>query len=251
MRPDHKRDAGILLPRAFGSVASCPSGVLVQNGGAFLDLGGEWDMESKITYFEERKRENTEITLRIAGERMEASGIGKLVLASTTGATAMKAADYFKGSGVQLIVVPHQFDFRRPVNPFPRDLVKSLRDAGHEVHFGTMLFHTNNLYDSNVPTLLGNLLRCFSQGVKVCFEIVLMVTDAGFVASGEKVVAVAGTVRGCDTALVMQAASSQHPKKLRVHEILCKPLNPLNLDEVIEEETSKGRLQDYFSDKNK
>ena len=56
-------------------------------------------------------------------------------------------------------------------------------------------------------------------------------------------IAIAGTARGSDTALVMQAASSQHLKRLRVHEILCKPLNPMNIDEVLEEYT-QGRLGD-------
>jgi hypothetical protein len=79
---------------------------------------------------------------------------------------------------------------------------------------------------------MANLLRCFCQGFRVCFEIVLMATDAGHVKSSEKIIAIAGTGRGSDTALVMQAASSQHLKKLRVNEILCKPLNPLNIDEV-------------------
>ena len=111
-----------------------------------------------------------------------------------------------------------------------------------------MLFHTSNLYESNAPILMANILRCFSQGVKVCFEIVLMVTDAGHAVPGEKLIAIAGTVRGSDTALVMQAASSQHLNRLRVHEIVCKPLNPLNIDEVLEEETSQGRLQDYLSE---
>lgn len=68
----------------------------------------------------------------------------------------------------------------------------------------------------------------------MCFEIVLMVTDSGLVASSEKVIAIAGTGRGSDTAMVMQAASSQHPKRLRVNEIICKPLNPLNIDELRE-----------------
>jgi hypothetical protein len=150
-----------------------------------------------------------------------------------------------------LVVVAHQFDFRRKVNPFPPELAKSLRDRGHEVHFGTMLFHTNNLYEATAPTLMANLLRCFSQGVKVCFEIVLMATDAGLVGSGERVIAIAGTARGSDTALVMQAASSQHLKRLRVHEIICKPLNPLNIDEVLEEESSQGRLEGYAADRHK
>jgi uncharacterized protein len=201
-------------------------------------------MEKKIYYFEDWKPENTEITFQLVRERLAGSAIKNLVIASTTGATARKAAESFKDAGVKLTVVPHQFDFRRKVNPFPPAVAKFLRDSGHEVHFGTMLFHTGNLYESKAPTLMANVLRCFSQGVKVCFEIVLMATDAGLVASGETVIAIAGTARGSDTALVMQAASSQHLKRLRVHEIICKPLNPLNIDEVLEEYAS-GRLGDY------
>lgn len=191
-------------------------------------------MESRIFYFEDIKPENTEITLGLAQERMSALGINKLVLASTTGATAKKAMDFFRDKDVKLIVVPHQFDFIRKENPFPQDLVKTLKESGHEVHFGTMLFHTDNLYGSTTPTVMANLLRCFCQGIKVCFEIVLMATDAGLLTSGEKVIAIAGTGRGSDTALVMQAASSQHIRRLRVNEIICKPLNPLNIDELRE-----------------
>jgi len=191
-------------------------------------------MESKIVYFEDIKPENTDITFGLVQDRLTALGIRKLVLASTTGATAGKAVDFFKERGVKLIIIPHQFDFVRKTNPFPQELVKTLRESGHEVHFGTMLFHTENLYESTIPTLMANLLRCFSQGVKVCVEIVLMATDAGYLTSGEKVIAIAGTGRGSDTALVMQAASSRNMKKLRVNEILCKPMNPLNLDEVRE-----------------
>jgi len=191
-------------------------------------------MESKIVYFEDIGPENTETTFELVLERLKAQGIKKLVLASTTGATAKKALEFFKDEGVKLIVVPHQYDFHRDKNAFPVELVKSLRESEHDVHFGTMLFHTGELYESTTPTVMANLLRCFCQGVKVCFEIVLMVTDAGLVASGEKVIAIAGTGRGSDTALVMQAASSQHPKRLRVNEIICKPLNPLNIDELRE-----------------
>jgi hypothetical protein len=191
-------------------------------------------MESKIVYFEEVKAENTDTVFELVQERLNAGGINKVVIASTMGATARKAMDFFQESGVKLVVVPHQFDFIREVNPFPQELVKTLRESGHEVHFGTMLFHTENLYESNTPTLMANLLRCFSQGIKVCFEMVLMTTDAGLLTKGEKVIAIAGTGRGSDTALVMQASSSRNLKKLRINEILCKPLNPWNIDETRE-----------------
>lgn len=197
-------------------------------------------IESKIIYFEKVQPENTEITFELVKERLRSSGINKLVLASTTGATARKAVEFFKDMDVKLVVVPHQFGFLRETNRFPQELVKSLRDAGHDVHFGTMLFHTEELYGSSTPTLMANLLRCFSQGIKVCFEIALMATDAGLLASGEKVIAIAGTGRGSDTALVMQAASSRNIKKLRVNEIICKPLNPLNIDEALQKVPPKN-----------
>ena len=198
-------------------------------------------MESKVVYFESIKTDNSEETFSLVKEKLNNPDVKKLVLASTTGATARKAMDFFKDSGVKLIVVPHQFDFIRKENPFPQELVKTLRDAGHEVHFGTMLFHTDNMYGSTTPSVMANLLRCFSQGVKVCFEIVFMATDAGYLKSGEKIIAMAGTGRGSDTALVMQAASSQNIRKLRVNELICKPLNPWNIDELKEKmDTRKG-----------
>lgn len=190
-------------------------------------------MESKIVYFEDLRPENTDATFRLVLGRLEMGGIKKLVLASTTGANARKAMEFFAGKGIRLIVVPHQFDFHRDKNAFPPDLIKELRESGHEVHFSTMLFHTNELYGSEIPRVMANLLRTFCQGVKVCFEIVLMATDAGLLDSGEKVIAIAGTGRGSDTALVMQAASTQHLNRLKVNEIICKPLNPLNIDEMM------------------
>jgi hypothetical protein len=196
-------------------------------------------MERKIVYFEEGGPENTEATFKLVQERLKNLDIKKIVLASTTGATAEKAMDFFRNMEVKLIVVPHQFDFHREKNAFPPELIKALRGSGHDVHFGTMLFHTDDFYGSNNAAVMANLLRCFSQGVKVCFEIVLMVTDAGLVKSGENVIAIAGTGRGSDTAMVMQAASTQHLRKLKVSEIICKPLNPLNIDELRERMTPK------------
>lgn len=198
-------------------------------------------MESKIVYFEEIAPGNTEAVFRLVKERIKGSGIKKLVVASTTGSTAQKAMDFFQDSGVTLVIVPHQFDFHRDTNAFPQDLAKRLRESGHEVHFGTMLFHTDGFYGSNIGTTMANLLRCFCQGVKVCFEIVLMATDGGHIASGEQVIAIAGTGRGSDTALVMQAASTQAMRNLKINEIICKPLNPLNIDELRERMAQKDR----------
>ena len=196
-------------------------------------------MKGKIVYFEEGGAQNTQATLDLVRERLDRKDIKKIVLASTTGDTARRAMEIFRDQDVKLIVVPHQFDFHRDSNAFPEELAEKLRRSGHQVHFGTMLFHTDEFYGSRNATMMANLLRCFCQGFKVCFEIVFMAADAGLVAGGEKVMAVAGTGRGCDTSLVMQAASTQHPRRLKVHEILCKPLNPISIDELQERMTRK------------
>ena len=184
-----------------------------------------YNMEGKIVYYESNEPENTLVTFRLVKERLKTLESKKIVLASTTGETAMKAVEFFKDLKVKLIVIPHQFDFKVKENRFPKELAKALKELGHEVHFGTMLFHTDNFYGSKNASLMANLLRCFSEGVKVCFEIVFMATDAGLLKSGEKVIAMAGTGNGTDTALVIQAASSQNLKNLRVNEIICMPYN--------------------------
>jgi len=180
-------------------------------------------MEEKIVYFEEPGIANTEETLRLAAERAKARGINKIILASTRGDTARLAAEQWAGTGIKIVVVPHQYGFIGPQR-FPMKLVSKLKKQGHSVHFSTMLFHTDRFYSTSVPTVMANLLRIFCQGIKVCVEIVLMAADGGHVAPGEKVIAVSGTGRGADTAVVALAASSTNLSELHITEIICKPL---------------------------
>ncbi len=181
-------------------------------------------MEEKIVYFEKKGEVNTPQVLDLVKERAKARGISKIVVASTKGATARAAVTVFKGSGIQLVVVPWQFNFMEAAQPFPRELVAELEAQGHLVHFGTMLFHTEHLYGNKAPETMANLLRIFGQGTKVCVEIVMMACDGGCIGMGEKVIVVAGSGSGADTALVATAAPSTKIAKLRVHEIICKPL---------------------------
>ena len=180
-------------------------------------------MEEKIVYFDEAGIENTETTLRLAAERAKARGIKKVILASTRGDTARLAARLWAGNGIKMVVVPHQYGFMAGQR-FPAELVSELTGQGHAVHFGTMLFHTENLYGMDTPRTMANLLRTFCQGMKVCVEIIFMAVDGGKVAPGEQVVAVTGTGRGADTAIVAIAAPSTRLPDLHITEIICKPL---------------------------
>jgi hypothetical protein len=180
-------------------------------------------LEEKIMYFEAPGRENTEETLRLVAERAKARGISKIVLASTRGDTAKLAADLYTGTNFKMVVVPHQYGFKEEQR-FPPKLVSELEQQGHRVHFSTMLFHTDSFYGTTTPRVMATVLRTLCQGMKVCVEIILMATDGGCVAPGEKVIAVSGTGGGADTAVVAIAAPSTRLNELHITEIICKPL---------------------------
>ncbi|MFC1921417.1 pyruvate kinase alpha/beta domain-containing protein [Chloroflexota bacterium] len=185
-------------------------------------------MEEKITYFEASGPDNTEETLRLAAERAKARGINKIVLASTRGDTARLAAEKYADSGIKMVVIPHQYGFGE-AQRFAPELISELEKKGHRVHFGTMLFHTENFYGNKASTSLANMLRIFCQGMKVCVEIILMAADAGCVDIGEQVIAVTGSGRGSDTAVVAIASTSTKFSDFHITEIICKPLQTRNM----------------------
>jgi hypothetical protein len=181
-------------------------------------------LKETIVYFEEPGQQNTQATLDLALERARARGINKVVIASTRGETALLAARIFAGTGIKMVVVPHQYGFLRDGQRFPEERIPELEKQGHRVYFGTMLFHTDDFYGSKVPSMLAMVLRTFCQGMKVVHEILLMATNGGCVAAGEKVIVIAGTGRGADTAVVAIAAPSTRLHELHITEIICKPL---------------------------
>ncbi|MBN2061713.1 MAG: hypothetical protein JW882_14980 [Deltaproteobacteria bacterium] len=180
-------------------------------------------MEEKIVYFEKPGKVNTAEVIKLVKERAQARGINRFVVASTRGATARDFLKAFTGTDFRLVIVPWQFGFKGEDQPFPPELVDELRAKNHQVHYGTMLFHTADFYGTNAPQAMANLLRTFGQGSKVCLEIILMACNGGFVSIGEKIIAVAGTRSGADTALVATAAPTTSLNSLRIHEIICKP----------------------------
>ena len=71
--------------------------------------------------------------------------------------------------------------------------------------------------------VVANTLRLFGQGMKVACEITLMAADAGLVRTDEDIIAIGGTSRGADTAVVLRPVNSEDFFDLKVKEILCKP----------------------------
>ena len=180
-------------------------------------------MKEQIVYLEKPGQENTSAVFEVVDRALSELDIHTVILASTRGDTARYAMDRYQGQDVRLVIVPHQYGFG-PEQRFPAELVERARQKGHEVYFGTMLFHQEKLFGEGPAQWVAKFLRAFCQGVKVCVEILLMAGNAGLVEDGEQVVVVSGTGRGADTALVMTGATSSNLKGMHISRILCKPL---------------------------
>jgi hypothetical protein len=181
-------------------------------------------------YFEHAGKDNTEQTLQIAKDEALKRGIKYIVVASTVSDTGLQAAKMLKGTGIKLIVVTHSTGHRQPgeqlFNPETRREIESL---GGVVFTGTDTFTGYEIAMGlrgwvSPQALISAVLRMFGQGMKVCIEIVAMAGDAGLIPIGD-VIAVAGTGRGADTAIVVVANSTNRLFDIKIREILAKPKN--------------------------
>jgi hypothetical protein len=186
-------------------------------------------MEAKIAYFPEPGKQNTDEVLRLAKLRAEELGIKTILVASTTGNTALKAMELFKGARV--VVVSHFTGMREPnLQEFTEENRQKVLSAGGAVLTATHLFSGLGramrkkfkmyLFEETVA----NTLRIFGQGMKVVCEIALMAADAGLVRTDEDIIVIGGTSRGADTAVILRPVNSEDFFDLKVKEILCKPL---------------------------
>jgi len=181
-----------------------------------------------MIYFETPGKDNTSQVLQIAAERAKALGIKKIIVSSTTGATATAAADALKG--FELIIVTHETGLKEAgVQSFPAETRNALEAKGVKVitvthAFGGLSMAMRKKFNTYVlGDIIANTLRIFGQGMKVVVEIVLMAADSGVVRIDEQVISLGGTGSGIDTAIVCKPVNAQRFFDLKVQEILCKP----------------------------
>lgn len=185
-------------------------------------------MESKTTYFENPGIENTEEVLRIARQRAEELGIRTILVASTVGGTAVRVMDVLQG--LRVIVVTHNTGFSEPnIQQFTEENRKIVEGKGGVVFttahtFSGLSAAMRKKFNTYIiGDIVANTLRIFGHGMKVACEIAVMAADGGLVRTNEDVIAIAGTSRGADTAVVLRPANSSDFFDLKVKEILCKP----------------------------
>jgi len=188
-------------------------------------------IHSEINYFEEKGTANTESTLNLAVKAARELGIKNIVLATTEGGTAKMMMDAIDHEGIAVTVVSHAYGQAKPnTNPMPAELRRRLIENGYNVCTAAHALSgaersLSGTFNGVYPVeIIANTLRMFGQGTKVCVEICAMAADAGYIPSGEPVVAVGGTGRGADTALVLRPDVTSRILKTKIDRIICKPV---------------------------
>jgi hypothetical protein len=111
----------------------------------------------------------------------------------------------------------------------PEDVRRQLMESGIKVLTTTHVLSgaeraMSRKFGGTYPVeIMAHTLRMLGQGVKVCVEIAVMALDAGLIPYGQPVIAIGGTGRGADTAVILTPSHASSILDTRIHEIICKP----------------------------
>lgn len=177
-------------------------------------------------HWEKKGSQNTDGTIEVALKRAAELNIQNIVVASSTGATALKLAK----CGLNVVCVSYHVGFDGPGSKrMNNETIEELKDNNIQVLFTTHLLAgvdraIRNKFGGVYPSeIMAQTLRMLGQGVKVCVEVSGMALDAGLIPYGEEILVIAGSGKGADTAAVILPAHSNYFFDTKVKEIICKP----------------------------
>jgi len=180
--------------------------------------------------FDRPGKENTQATLEAARQRGEELGLGSLIVATSTGETALRAAEVFAETDVSIVgVTLHAGLWGKYTAPDPEKLEqaqsKGVRflTATHTL-MGNVGSAIREKFGGLPPAeLIAHTYYTFSQGMKVAVEVTVMAADAGLISDEDDVLAVGGTDVGADTAIVLRPAYSTGFFAIKVREVIAMP----------------------------
>ncbi len=185
-------------------------------------------MKYETLYFDEPGPMNTDETLGRVREYAEKHGTGTVLIATTTGKTALKALSLLPGKKIIAVTHAAGFDKENEQELLPKNREKIEQMGGRILTCQHALAGISRAVRFKFKTyeideIVANTLRIMGQGVKVAVEIALMAADAGLVRTEEDVLSVAGTGAGADTAIVLKPNNVCRFFDVVVRGILCKP----------------------------
>ena len=177
-------------------------------------------------YWKKSGPSQTQKTIDCALKRAQELDIKDIVVASHSGDTALLLA----GKVENLVCVRHAFGCSKPgENEMTTPVSDKLIAQKVKILTATHLLSgaergISRKFGGVYPVeIVANTLRMLGQGVKVCTEIAIMALDAGLLPYGQEVIAIGGSAKGADTAVLIKPAHAANLFDTYISEIICKP----------------------------
>ena len=136
-----------------------------------------------------------------------------------------------RGYEGQIVVVTSHAGFFKPGQmTMAKEVRDELEKNGAKIFVGTHVLSSvsrsfrQRWQGIDMLEIIAEVLRRFSEGIKVCVEISIMAADAGLIPVDRDVIAVGGTGGGADSAMVLRPAHMNGFFDLKVREIIAMPL---------------------------
>ena len=196
-------------------------------------------IKRQVYYFDEPGEENTQLVIEAVSQRLEAGGIGKVIVASTSGETALEFARRLKGKAELICVseAPYRREWGEEWPCLKQEFRQELEKLGVTiVDKAPYVFHSSVLEAARWPDafserLVKETLYSFGQGLKVAVEVALTGVSCGYVTPYEDVIGVGGSSKGADTAIILRATypaslfDKDPSKRLEIREIIAMPVS--------------------------
>jgi hypothetical protein len=191
-----------------------------------------------ICLYEKEGSQNTEATIAAVREKIGESGIQQIVVATTTGQTALACARSLPQIKTIVGVTMHAVDKDIYVKREGQDVLAKDPKIMEEARQTGVVFYTGvHPFKGAVSSALSEkvggyatqdimaemLKQFFSTGTKVAIECTLMAADGGLIDTNQDVIALGGYRGGADTALVIKPAFSYRLFELKIKELIAYP----------------------------
>jgi hypothetical protein len=195
-------------------------------------------VKRQVYYFDEPGEENTQMVIEAVSERLELGGIRRVIIASTSGKTALEFARSLKGKAELICVseAPYRREWGEQWPCLKQEFRQELEKLGVAiVDRAPYVLHSSVLEAARWPNtsperLVKETLYSFGQGMKVAVEVALTAVSCGYATPYEDVIGIGGSSKGADTAIVLRATypaslfDKDPAKRLEVREIIAMPL---------------------------
>jgi uncharacterized protein len=196
-------------------------------------------IKRQVYYFDEPGEGNTQWVIEAVSQRLAAGGITKVIIASTSGKTAVEFARSLKGKAELVCVseAPYRREWGEQWPCLKQAFRRELEKLGVAiVDNAPYVLHSSVLEAARWPNtspeqLVKETLYSFGQGMKVAIEVVLTAVSCGCVTPYEDVIGVGGSSKGADTAIILRATypaslfDKDPEKRLEIREIIAMPIS--------------------------